>query len=83
MFEITNSYAFVPYNAFEWLLRKGDLISSSRTGCVSSKYFFAQPHTIEKSKLDYNIYRYDDEKDRVPNDLQTGLNGESACFLSS
>lgn len=77
MQEIRHSYGIVPYDAFDWMIRKGDLIASNKDGLVSSKWFSAPVHKLEKRKLDFKVYRYPDEDDDVPKTLSGGRYGKS------
>lgn len=71
----TNSYGIVPYDAFDWMLRKGDLVASNRDGCVSSKYFWVPSHSVEKRKLNLKIYRCSSDDDDHPESLSSGKHG--------
>ena len=75
MHAISNSYGIVPYDEFDWMVRRGDLIASNRDGCVSSKYFWVPSQKLEKRKLDLKIYRYPADDDHLPESLQSGKHG--------
>jgi hypothetical protein len=77
MHEIGRSYGIVPYDNFDWMIRKGDLIASNRDGRVSSKWFWVPSQKLDKRRLDFKVYWYPDDDDDVPLSLSTGRYGTS------